>query len=120
MPQPRLDDATIEYTFSVEEATMAKVLDPLKIAWYQTRYAQLWKQKNSTPMPEESSLDRSFMLRMAEIEGKMNAIQEILDDHRNAMISYNEAKLSGDPLKATGAADIQAIAHSAGSQVHQT
>lgn len=119
MPSPRLDDATIEYSFSAEEAVSAQVLDPLKIAWIQTMYAQTWKQKNSIPLPEEMVLDRSFMLRIAELEGRMNAYQALLDGHRTAIGAYQEARSKDSPVENTGN-DIVAIAHQAGSLVHNS
>lgn len=84
MPTPRLDDANIEFSFSEHEALLAQVLDPLKIPWLQTKYAMYWKMKNSTPVPESSDLDRSYFVKIAELEGRLNMIQELLDDHKSA------------------------------------
>lgn len=119
MPSPRLDDANIEFTFAPEEILAAKFLDPLKIQWLQTLYAQTWKQKAATPAPENPADDRMYFLRMAELDGKMAMLQQLMDDHKEALKSFNEAKLSVTrEAGGAGASDMQAIAHSAASMVH--
>jgi hypothetical protein len=85
MPKPRLDDANIEFDFTQEETFVARSLDPIKIAWLQTKYSKYWKLRNSTPVPEDPILDRSYFSRVAEIDGKLGLIQELLDDHKEAM-----------------------------------
>lgn len=90
MPKPNLTDANIEFEFSQEESLVARTLDSNKIAWYQTKYAQYWKLKNSTPVPEDTNLDRSYFIRIAELEGRMNCLQELMDDHKNALRELNE------------------------------
>jgi len=89
MPKPRLDDANIEFEFTTEESISARALDPVKIAWLQTKYSKLWKERNSTPAPELPELDRSYFLKIAEIDGKLGLIQELLDDHKNAMVDLS-------------------------------
>lgn len=96
MPTPRIDDANIEFSFSEQEALMAQILDPLKIPWLQTKYAMYWKLKNTTPVPEDPALDRSYFVKIAEIEGRMNMIQELLDDHKTAMLKLKNSDQS-DP-----------------------
>lgn len=92
MPTPRIDDANIEFAFTQEEARMAQILDPLKIAWLQTKYAAYWKLKNSLKVPEDPILDRSYFLQLAEYDGKLSAIQELLDGHKTALAEYNATK----------------------------
>lgn len=121
MSSPRLDDANIEYSFADHEILAAKILDPLKIIWYQTLYAQLWKQKASMLMPETMELDRSYIMKICELEGQLNFIQRLMDDHKNAVKDFNAKKLQ-DPTITQGqtssSGDMQAIAHSAGTRVH--
>lgn len=118
MAAPNLADANIEYTFPPEEVLAAKILDPLKILWYQTKYAQAWKQRNSIPASEGPETDRSYFLKLAELDGRLNAIQEIMDDHRTALLQFNEVKQTGVQKDGGNTVTIQTIAHSAGSQVH--
>lgn len=120
MAQPNLQDANIEFLFPPEEVLAAKILDPLKILWFQSRYAQYWKARNSIPASEGPETDRSYFLKLAELDGKLNAIQEFLDDHKNAIIQYNEAKLNEKQLDGGNDQSVQAIAHSAASQVHNS
>jgi hypothetical protein len=119
MPVPRLDDANIEYSFSAEELHAARFLDPLKIMWLQTKYAQLWKQKASMLLPEDGNIDRSYLMKLCEIEGQLNGIQDLLDDHKKAMEEYAEkvavVAAGGEIPKGE---NIQTIAHEAASRVH--
>ena len=85
MPTPRNDSVLIEFEFTVQEALAARALTPLQIQWYQTKYAQLFKEKASSIIPEDTGLDRSFLLRLGEIEGKLNMLQEIFGDHANML-----------------------------------
>lgn len=120
MPSPRLDDANIEYSFADSEILAAKILDPLKIMWYQTKYAQKWKQKASMLVPESTELDRSFLMKICELDGQLNFIQEVLDDHKNAIKEFNDRKLQ-DPAtikEQNSGGDMQRIAHAAGTRVH--
>lgn len=120
MAQPRLDDANIEYTFPPEEVLAAKILDPLKILWLHTKYAQYWKQRNSIPASEGPETDRSYFLKLAELDGKMSAIQELLMEHKEALGQFNETKVTEIQKDGGNAGTMQAIAHSAASQVHNT
>jgi hypothetical protein len=83
--QPRLDDANIEFDFTPTEKISARILDAVKIAWLQTKYSQLWKKRNSTPASESVETDRSYFLQIAELDGRLSMIQELLDDHKAAM-----------------------------------
>lgn len=119
MPTPRLDDANIEFSFSLEEQQAAKFLDPLKIMWYQTKYAQIWKQKASILMPEDRVVDRSYFMKLAELEGKLNLLQELLDDHKNALVEFAEKQqVVQQGGEIPRGADIQTIAHEAAARVH--
>lgn len=117
MPQPRLDDANIEFTFTEQEGLIAQILDPVKIAWLQTKYARYWKLKNSTPVPESTELDRSYFIRIAELEGRMNFIQELLDDHKTA-IGVMQERTQADPNAASNQTEA-ALAERAANQVHR-
>jgi hypothetical protein len=121
MPAPRLDDANIEYTFADTEILTAKILDPLKILWYQTLYAQIWKQKASMLVPETVELDRSYLMKICELDGQLNFIQRLLDDHKNAIKEFNERKLqdtTASNSQTNSGGDMQRIAHEAGTRVH--
>lgn len=120
MPAPRLDDANIEYSFTEEEMLAAKFLDPVKIMWLQTKYAQIWKQKASMILPEDGNLEKSYLMKLCEFEGQLNILQELLDEHKQALQEFNLRK---QVVAATGGevpkgADIQTIAHAAASRVH--
>lgn len=116
MPKPNLTDANIEFEFSQEESLVARTLDSVKIAWLQTKYAQYWKLKNSTPVPEATELDRSYFIKIAEIEGRMNFIQELLDDHKTALRELNE--MNKGNMQATSQTD-EATAKRADQLVHR-
>lgn len=90
--QPNLTDATLEFTFSAEEEILAQQLDPIKIGWYQTKYAKLWKERNSLPAPADPKDDRVFFLRLAEIDGQMMVYQAILDEHKLVTSDINAAR----------------------------
>lgn len=92
MPQPNLTDATIEYLFAPPEIIAAKQLDPLKIMWIQTKYAQLWKARNSQTPPIESKDYELYFRAIAELDGKMMQCQEFLDEHMEVAKVINEAK----------------------------
>lgn len=118
MPAPRLDDANIEFTFSEEEGRAARILDPLKIMWFQTKYAAYWKMRNSIPVSESSDVDRSYFVKIAELDGRLGAIQEILDDHKNALKEFNEAKQVTQAGAEVKDQKMESIAHRAGELVH--
>lgn len=120
MAQPRLDDALIEYEFSVAESLSARILDSLRIAWLQTKYSQYFKMKASQLVPESVELDRSYIQKICELDGKMNAIQELLDDHKKALLEMqglNKETSAGGEVKID--APVRAIAHQASDLVHK-
>lgn len=85
----RPDSIFQEFLFSEQEELTAKTLSPLQIAWLQTKYTKIFKEKGSTIIPEENSLDRSYLLRLGVLEGRLDIIQELFDDHK-AAISKNK------------------------------
>ena len=97
--QPRLDDALIEFSFSDEELLTAQVLDSLKIGYYQTLYAQLWKERNSIKAPENPSEDRTYFLQIAELDGQMATFQRLIQGHKTAIDALNKKKLQDEALK---------------------
>ena len=90
MPVLKQDNILNEYEFSLAESINARIIDTLKVQWYSTKYAMLMKQKSSILVPEEAGLDRSYLLKIGEIEGKMNMIQELFDDYRSALASLKD------------------------------
>lgn len=118
MAQPRLDDANIEYTFPPEEVLVAKILDPLKILWLQTKYAQLWKMRNSIPASEGPETDRSYFLKLAELDGKMAILQELFIESKDAINQFNAAKQEVVQKDGGNNPTMETIAHSAATRVH--
>jgi hypothetical protein len=119
MPAPRLDDANIEYSFAAAEQQAARFLDPLKIMWLQTKYAQLWKEKASMLLPEDGNLDRSYLMKICELEGRLDCIQGLLDDHKKVVMELAEQhQVVSEGGEVPKGADIQTIAHEAAARVH--
>lgn len=119
MPLPRPDDACVEFIFTPEEARAAKVLTPLAIQWLQTKYAQKFKQKASVLVPEDMSLDRSHIQKICEMDGYLNCIQELMDDHKMALSDMAAGRLNqGAESDLQNQAAIAVIASSASSKVH--
>lgn len=115
MPIPRLDDANIEFEFTQQESLVARALDSMKIAWLQTKYANYWKLRNSIKAPESPEEDRSYFLKVAELDGKLGFIQELLDDHKNAI---SEMSAVQDDSKDAGKTE-EATAKRAALLVHR-
>lgn len=70
-------------------------------------------------MPEDRNVDRSYFMKLAELEGKLNLLQEILDDHKHALAEFAEKKqtvVEGGEIPR--GETIQTIAHEAGARVH--
>lgn len=116
--QLRPDSIFQEFVFSEQEELQVKILTPLQIAWLQTKYTNVFKEKASTIIPEDSSVDRSFLLALGELEGKLAFIQELFDDHKAAINRNKE-------LKATAGASASTVeAHNlstrASELVHKT
>ena len=101
MPIPKLDEAIVEYTFAQTEKISARVLDPLKLTWIQTKHAKAVKEKALILMPEDITLSLSYVQKIAELEGRINAFLEILRDHYTALKELNEVKLAGDEVTDT-------------------
>lgn len=89
MPKPNLTDANIEFEFTDDEAIVAKMLDPVKIAWYQTKYARIWKLRSTIPVPQDPLGDRAYFVEIAELDGRLGAIQDLMDDHKAAVAAMN-------------------------------
>jgi len=119
MPQLRPDSIFSEFAFSQEEKINARILNTLQIAFLQTRYCEIFKEKGSTLLPEEGSLDRSFLLRIAELDGKLSMIQEIFDAHKAAISELSVFKQQESSINPVNAATIDTIATRASQQVHK-
>jgi len=119
MPILRPDSIFSEFAFTEEEKINARILNILQIAWLQTRYCELFKEKGSTIVPESTELDRSFLLRIAEIEGKLNMIQEIFESHKSAMSELSIFKQQEQPITPVSVATIDTISTRASQQVHK-
>ena len=115
--QLRPDSIFQEFTFSEQEELLVKTLTPLQIAWFQTKYTRIFKEKASTIVPEDSGIDRSYLLKLGELEGKMSILQEIFEDHKNAISKnkeLNTTKTIANDL------ETQNLATRASQLVHQT
>lgn len=93
--QLRPDSIFQEFLFSPQEEILAKTLTPLQIAFLQTKYTKIFKEKAAKIVPEEAGLDRSYLLALGELEGKMAIIQELFDDHKAAISANKELKATG-------------------------
>lgn len=90
MPSPRLDDALLEYSFTQEEAYSAQILSPLQIMFFQTLYAKYFKVRGSMKLPEDLTLNREYTLSILELDGKLAMLQELMDNHKNALQQLSE------------------------------
>jgi len=88
--QLRPDSIFQEFLFTEQEEISARILTPLQIAWLQTKYTRVFKEKASKIVPEDPTLDRSYFLSLGELEGKMVIIQELFDDHKAATSKNKE------------------------------
>ncbi len=116
--QLRPDSIFQEFVFSEQEELQAKTLTPLQIAWLQTKFTRVFKEKGSTIIPEESNLDRSFLLKLGELEGKMAIIQELFEDHKTAITKNKELKATGNV--SAGTLEQENLASRASALVNQT
>lgn len=85
MATANLTDATIEYLFSDEEKILARQLDQLHIMWYQTKYAQIWKMRNSETIPTEPSKYEEYFKAITYIDGQLAMLQQIMGEHSAAV-----------------------------------
>lgn len=90
MPTLNPASALSEWTFTKEEYNSARTLTQSQICLLQTKYAQLFKQRGSIPIPNEIALDRDYICQLAELDGKMAIIQEQLDDHVAVVKEMND------------------------------
>jgi len=115
--QLRPDSIFQEFVFSEQEELQAKVLTPLQIAWLQTKYTKIFKEKGSSIIPEELPLDRSFLLKLGELEGRLAIIQELFDDHKAAVTRNKELKAV--PGASASLVEAQNLATRASNLVHK-
>jgi len=94
--QLRPDSIFQEFTFTEQEEIAVKTLTPLQIAWLQTKYTAIFKIKATTIIPEESGLDRSYLLRLGALEGELTMLQELFDDHKAAISKNKELNATSD------------------------
>jgi hypothetical protein len=121
MPTPRLDNILCEYTFTKPETIIARILTPLQIMWLQNKYALLFKQKGSTQVPEDGVGDRSYLLIMGELEGKLGMIMELLEDCKQASIEQQTENFTGQQEEGEVAAsliEIKSVEDRASQYVH--
>lgn len=90
MPQRKLDSLFTEYLFTEQEAVAANVLTELQLAKLQTRLAELILQKATMLIPGDAGVDRAYICEIAEIEGKISMIQELFNNHQDALTKIND------------------------------
>lgn len=104
MPAPKVDSAIVEYSFSKEEWIAARTLSLVQICNFHTKYAMLMKKKASLLIPNKANMaNYEFVAEIAEIDGQMAMIQEILTDHQQAQLEMNDPERNPPESGATPA-----------------
>lgn len=119
MPSIKQDSVLNEYTFSQQEEINAKILSPLQIAWIQNKYAIAFKEKAAQIVPSDITLDRDYLLKLGELEGRLSAYQEFFIEHQEALKQLENPDFK-DALQQTGNQDIAGLAARAANQVNQS
>lgn len=88
----RPDSLFQEFLFSEQELLLVKTLSPLQIAWLQTKFTKIFKEKATKIVPEDSVADRSYLLTLGSLEGKLELLQELFDEHKEAISRNKELK----------------------------
>lgn len=87
--------------------------------WFQDKYAKKWKQKAGMLVPESMELDRSYIQKICEIDGQLNFIQELLDDHKQVQAELQAlAKPISEGMDVKLDSSVKSIATAAGQRVH--
>ncbi|SRR6266571_285874 len=115
----RPDSILQEYLFSEEEKIAARILNPLQIAWLHNKYAQRFKEKATQIVPEATELDRSYLLKLGELEGMLAQLQELFTEHQDAQNELKKSK-SQDTTFVPGILEQAAIETRASELVHKT
>lgn len=120
MASPRPDSNLIEFAFTQEELTQARLLNPLQIMYLQTKYALLFKEKATNLVPESHEFDRSFLLKISNIQGKLDMLQEIFDECHAAKIELATPKnpVTDTQGNNTSVIEIATLGDRASVQVH--
>lgn len=116
MPTIRMDNILNEYSFTPVEELTAKTLSPLMIAWMQTKYARVLKEKAATIVPTSTELDRDYLLALGELEGKLTMLQEFFMEHQEAQQQLNDPATK-EAMELTGSVAIETLAARAAKQV---
>lgn len=120
MPTLRQDSTLNEYNFTLQEKLSADILSAVQICRLQTRYAELTKQKAAMLAPMKAD-DREWMCEVAEIDGKMNMIQELFANHQEAMKAMADPATAAEfAMKGTPGVDDLMRQQRAASGVHGT
>lgn len=113
MPTPKLDDNLLEYAFTVEEYKAARTLTPVQINYYHTLRAQMMKQRAMIPIPEDTSLNRSYICQCVELDGKINQLTELLDAHQAVIKELSDPNKHTNPEQGNELVDTTASRASA-------
>lgn len=119
MPTLRQDNALNEYNFTTQEVIAGDLLTLIQIQRLQTRFAQLLKEKASSILPGKIEDERAFILNIAELDGKMNMIQELFQNHIEAQKMMNDPELAAEfAIKGTPGVEEILSQQRASSSVH--
>lgn len=113
----RPDSVFAEYAFTENELTTAQLLNPLQKMYFQTKYAQYLKEKATSLLPESGDLDRSFFLAMGNIEGKLQVLQELFQECKEAEVRLTTPNQDATAVSASSVEILQ-TAERAAQQVH--
>ena len=116
MPIIRQDNILNEYSFTQGEELSVKTLSPLQIAWFQTKYARIIKEKAAKLIPSSSELDREYLLTLGELEGKLTLLQEFFMEHQEAQQQLNDPATK-EAIDTNSAVEVQNLATRAAKQV---
>lgn len=121
MPQLKPDAIIKEFIFSPEEWLNARVLNTLQIAYLQNLYATTLQEKLTSLVPTESIDDRKYLLSMGSVEGKLELLQELFQNHQQAISEANNPELKNqNPSNTISDSPLDDLATRAAKQVHQT
>lgn len=116
MPTVNVDNVFTDFLFTTEELRAARILSDLQLCYFRHLRSQYMQQKIGMLVPEDPTNDRSYFLQKAEIEGKIQVMNEIIDLHHAALLEI--PKPQDDPA-AAGQNELS-IAKNAANLVHQT
>ena len=116
MPSPDLSSPFVTFSFTPEEARNAKILTTLQMQYLQTLRGQLAEQLINTPVPEDPDLDRASWAQRVETQAKINFVQELFDNHKEAI---NQIPATEGEAQAVDSAALNDLAKRAANLVNK-